>query len=61
MEPQEKDNQDSGIYFLLAALCGIATAWVVTGSIAWVLLGALFGLLSAALFVNAFVRRSRRD
>jgi hypothetical protein len=61
MEAQEKDNQDYGIYFLLAAICGIATAWVVTGSIAWVLLGALLGLLTAGFFVNVIVKGSKRD
>ncbi|MFD2161679.1 hypothetical protein ACFSJU_04690 [Paradesertivirga mongoliensis] len=53
---QEKDNQDYGIYFLLAVICGVATAWVVTGSIGWVLLGALLGLLTAGFFVNVIVK-----
>ncbi|MBC7916106.1 MAG: hypothetical protein H7Y07_18530 [Pyrinomonadaceae bacterium] len=56
MEVQEKDNKDDGIYFLLAILCGIATAWVITGSIAWMLFGALIGLIVAGFFVTAIVR-----
>jgi hypothetical protein len=54
---QEKENQDAGVYFLLAVICGVATAWVVTGSIAWMLLGALFGLLTAGFFVNVVLPR----
>lgn len=53
---QEKDNQGYGMYFLLAVICGVATAWVVTGSIGWVLLGALLGLLTAGFFVNVIVK-----
>lgn len=57
MEAQKKDNQDYGIYFLLAVLCGVATACVVTGGhIGYILLGGLFGLLTAGFFVNVFVR-----
>lgn len=53
---EKKDNQDYGIYFLLAVICGIATAWVVTGSILWVFVGALLGLLTAGFFVNVIVK-----
>lgn len=59
MEPQENDKQDYGIYFLLAVICGIATAWVVTGSITWILVGAVLGLLTAGFFVNVIVKKKR--
>ena len=59
MEPQQKDNQDYGIYFLLAVICGVATAWVVTGSLLWIFAGALFGLLTAGFFVNVIVKGKR--
>jgi hypothetical protein len=61
MGAQEKDNQDYGIYFLLAAICGIATAWVITGSFLWIFIGALIGLIVAALFVNGIVKGKRTD
>jgi hypothetical protein len=61
MGAQEKDNQDYGIYFLLAAICGIATAWVITGSLLWIFIGALLGLLVAGLFVNGIVKGKRAD
>lgn len=59
MESQEKANQDYGIYFLLAVICGVATAWVATGSIAGVFVGALLGLLIAGFFVNVIVKGKR--
>ena len=59
MGAQEKDNQDYGLYFLLEAICGIATAWVITGSILWIFVGALLGLLTAGLFVNVIVKGKR--
>lgn len=59
MEAEKKDNQDYGIYFLLAAICGVATAWVVSGSILWIFLGAIIGLLVAGFFVNVIVKGKR--
>ena len=59
MKTEEKDNQSYGIIFLLAAICGIATALVVTGSIGWAFLGALLGLLSAGFFVNVVVKGNK--
>ena len=56
---EQKDNQDYSLYFILAAICGVLTAWVVTKSILWVLLGALLGLLTAGFFVNVIVRGKR--
>ncbi|MGV3508890.1 MAG: hypothetical protein ACO1N7_06330 [Sphingobacteriaceae bacterium] len=59
MEADKKDNQDYGIYFLLAAICGVATAWVVSGSILWIFIGAILGLLVAGFFVNVIVKGKR--
>jgi hypothetical protein len=59
MDVQEKDNQDYGIYFLLAVLCGMATAWVISESILGVFAGALIGLLITGVFVNAFIKGKR--
>jgi hypothetical protein len=53
----EKNTEDYGICFLLAALCGIATAWVVSGSLLYMFIGALLGLLSAGFFVNVILRK----
>jgi len=52
MEATEKEKNDNGIYFLLAVICGVATAWAVMGSILWIFIGAVLGLIAAALFVN---------
>ena len=59
MEAEKKDNQDYGIYFLLAAICGVATAWVVSGSILWIFIGAILGLIVAGFFVNVIVKGKR--
>ena len=55
----EKNKEDYGICFLLAALCGIATAWVVSGSLLHMFMGALFGLLSAGFFVNVILKDNK--
>lgn len=52
METNSKTQTNNSIYYILAVICGILTAWVVTGSLLYVLLGAFLGLLTAAFFVN---------
>ena len=42
----------SSYYIIPAALCGILTAWVVTGSVGYIILGAVSGLLSAGFWIN---------
>jgi len=59
MEAEKRDNQDYGIYFLLAVICGIATAWVVSGSIVGIFIGALLGVLVAGFFVGVIVKGNR--
>lgn len=60
MEEQGKKNKDAAIYVVLAVICGIATAWVVTGSFLWILVGAVLGLLTAGFFVNVILK-SKED
>lgn len=59
MNTEEKQTNDYGIIYLLAAICGVATALVVTGSIGWAFLGAILGLLSAGFFVNVVVKGNK--
>ncbi|WP_374166110.1 hypothetical protein [Arcticibacter sp. MXS-1] len=56
MEQFNKDKQPEGLYFILAAICGVLTALVVTGSILWAVLGAILGLLSAGFYLNVLVK-----
>ena len=44
------------LYYILAMICGVLTAWVISDSILWSLLGAVLGFLLAAFFVNALVK-----
>jgi hypothetical protein len=50
------DHTVYSVYYILAVICGILTAWVVTGSILYILLGAILGLFSAGFFVNVLVK-----
>lgn len=50
-------RKDNSLYYILAVICGVLTAWVVTGSLGWVILGAILGLLSAGFFVNVLVEK----
>jgi len=56
MTNQENSNNNDSLYFILAAIFGVLTAWVVTGSILYMLLGAVLGLLTAGLFLNVLVK-----
>ncbi|KAA8479079.1 hypothetical protein BDE36_0356 [Arcticibacter tournemirensis] len=56
MEQFNKDKQPEGLYFILAAICGVLTGWVATHSLLWVFVGALLGLLTAGFYLNVFVK-----
>ena len=51
-----KETTNYSFYYILAVICGVLTAWVVTGSILFILLGAILGLLTAGFFVNVLVK-----
>jgi hypothetical protein len=57
MENHKVTNNYSSYYTIPALICGIFTAWVITGSIGYMILGALLGLLAAAIWMNAVVKR----
>ena len=49
-------SENTSIYYIVpAVVCGIATACVVTGSVAYMVLGAGLGLLSAGFWMNVVV------
>lgn len=56
MENTNNTETNYSLFYILAVVFGILTAWVVTGSIWYVLLGAFLGLLTAAFFVNVLVK-----
>lgn len=58
MENHEKgtETQNFSILYLLAAITGILTGWVVAGSIMWMIIGALLGLLTTVFFINVLVK-----
>lgn len=56
MEQYNKDKQPEGLNFLLAAICGILTGWVITQSLLWVFAGAVLGLLIAGFYLNVLVK-----
>ena len=43
-------------YYILGAIFGILTAWIISESVIWTLSGAIIGLVFAAFFVNTLVR-----
>lgn len=56
MEQYNKNEQPEGLYFILAVIFGVLTAWVVTQSLLWVVVGAVLGLLTAGFYVNVLVK-----
>ncbi|MXV49626.1 hypothetical protein GS399_01475 [Pedobacter sp. HMF7647] len=56
--PEIKTKSNDSIYYILALVFGMLTAWIVTGSILWVIIGAVLGLLTAGFFVNVLVNKS---
>jgi hypothetical protein len=57
MTNHTENSNTSAYYYIPAILCGILTAWVLTGSFGYIILGAIFGLLSAGFFVNVVAKR----
>jgi hypothetical protein len=52
-------SENTSIYYIVpAVVCGIATACVVTGSVAYMVLGAVLGLLSAGFWMNVVVPKN---
>ena len=51
----ETKNNDS-IYYILALIFGMLTAWVISGSVLYTILGGIIGLLFAAFYLNALVK-----
>ena len=56
MENHNNTETNYSLFYILAVIFGVLTAWIVTGSILYVLLGAFLGLLTAAFFVNVLVK-----
>jgi hypothetical protein len=53
----ENSSKSNSIYFIIpAVLCGILTAYVVTGSVGHMVLGAVLGLLTAGFWANVVKR-----
>jgi hypothetical protein len=49
-------SENTSIYYIVpAVVCGVATAYVVTGSVLHMALGALLGLLSAGFWMKVVV------
>jgi len=58
MKQYHTPDLDYSYFYILALICGILTAWVISGSVLWTILGAILGLLFGAFFVNALVKDS---
>lgn len=54
---ENKAGKSNSLYFTLALIFGILTAWVVSGSVLWSIFGGIIGLLFAAFYVNVLVER----
>ena len=55
MENHKPTNNYSSYYVVPALVCGVLTAWIVTGSFWYVILGAVLGLLVAGFWMNVVV------
>jgi len=47
-----KTQKYSSYYIVPAVICGIATAYVATGSVLFTVLGAVIGLIAAGFWIN---------
>jgi membrane associated rhomboid family serine protease len=56
MENHQQTPTNYSLFYILALITGVLTAWVITCSVLIILLGAVLGLLSAAFFVNVLVK-----
>ncbi len=57
MENHKATKNYSSYYTIPALICGILTAWVITGSVGYTILGGVLGLLFAAVWMNAVVNK----
>jgi hypothetical protein len=57
MDSHKKTPSYSSYYLVPALICGVLTAWVVTGSVGYVILGAVLGLLTAGFWMNIVVNK----
>ncbi len=55
MENHKPTTNYSSYYVVPALICGVLTAWIVTGSFWFVILGAVLGLLVAGFWMNVVV------
>ncbi|WP_423146439.1 hypothetical protein [Rubrolithibacter danxiaensis] len=49
-------KKSNSLYFILALIFGILTAYVVTDSFVWAIAGAVLGLLTAGFYVNVLAK-----
>lgn len=57
MENSPKVRKDNSLYYIIAVIFGVLTAWVITHSFGYVLLGVVLALLTAGFFVNVLVEK----
>lgn len=58
MENHKPTNNYGSYYLVPALICGVITAWIVTGSFWYMILGAILGLLSAGFWMNVVENNS---
>ncbi len=58
MENNNVAKSYSSYYLIPALLCGMLTAWIVTGSVGYTILGAILGLLTAGFWINVVANNS---
>ncbi len=56
MAHHTEPNTNYSLYYILAIICGILTAWIISGSIPYIILGAILGWLLAVFYINVLVK-----
>jgi len=56
MSNHSETKENNSLYYILAVICGILTAWVITQSVLFCILGAILGLLSAGFYANVLAK-----
>jgi len=56
MEQHQNPDLDYSLFYILAVICGVLTAWVFSSSVLYIISGALIGWLLAAFYVNVLVK-----
>lgn len=51
-------HQNFSVLYLLAAITGVLTAWILTGSVLWMIISVILGLLTAGFFINVLIKGS---